>query len=82
MNNYICVFKKAIKSWDEVTAVVTKISIGLSYYKAILNSISFGPYNFDVLYLHVTDKETGSYVLNNAPKINFKERTEIWFLGA
>lgn len=62
MNNYICVFKKAMKSWDEVTAIVTKISIALSYYKAILNSISFGPYNFDVLYLHVTDKETVAHM--------------------
>lgn len=44
MDNYIYVFKKAIESWNEVIAIISKIFAVLLYYKA--NIIPFDPQNF------------------------------------
>lgn len=46
MDNYIFVFREAVKSWNEVIAIVTMIAIGhLSYETLLHNIITFDPQN-------------------------------------
>lgn len=46
MDNYIFVFQEAVKSWNEVIAIVTTIAVGhLSYEALLYNIITFDPQN-------------------------------------